>query len=82
MDGVNLEFQPEALRAIAQEALKRKTGARGLRAILEEIMRNVMYEIPSRDNIAKCTIARETVVDRQEPIIMTMDRKKKKEVTA
>jgi len=82
LDGVNLEFQPEALRAIAQEALKRKTGARGLRAILEEIMRNVMYEIPSRDNIAKCTIARETVVDRQEPIIMTMDRKKKKEVTA
>jgi len=82
LDGVTLEFQPEALRAIAQEALKRKTGARGLRAILEEIMRNVMYEIPSRDNIAKCTIARETVVDRQEPIIMTMDRKKKKEVTA
>ena len=82
LDGVNLEFQTEALTAIAQEALKRKTGARGLRAILEDIMRNVMYEMPSRDNIAKCTIVRETVVDRQDPIVITVDRKKKKEVTA
>jgi len=82
LDGVSLEFQEAALVAIAQEALKRKTGARGLRAILEDIMRNVMYEMPSRDNIAKCTIARETVVERQEPIVITVDRKKKKDVTA
>jgi ATP-dependent Clp protease ATP-binding subunit ClpX len=82
LDGVNLEFQDGALTAIAREALKRKTGARGLRAILEDIMRNVMYEMPSRENIAKCTIVRETVVDRQEPIVIAVDRKKKKDVTA
>lgn len=82
LDGVALEFQPEALKAVAQEALKRKTGARGLRAILEEIMLDIMYEIPSRDDIAKCVITRETILNKEKPIIITMDRKKKKEETA
>jgi ATP-dependent Clp protease ATP-binding subunit ClpX len=82
LDGVALEFQAEALKSVAQEALKRKTGARGLRAILEEIMLDVMYEIPSRDDIAKCVITRETIVKKEKPIIITMDRKKKKEETA
>jgi len=79
LDGVQLEFQPEALRAIAQEAIRRNTGARGLRAILEEIMLNVMYEIPSRGDVAKCVVSREAVVKREQPLIVTMERKKRKE---
>ena len=82
LDGVALEFQAEALKAVAHEALKRKTGARGLRAILEEIMLDTMYEIPSREDIAKCVITRETILKKEKPIIITMDRKKKKEETA
>ncbi|MEW5761600.1 MAG: ATP-dependent Clp protease ATP-binding subunit ClpX [Bacillota bacterium] len=79
LDGVTLEFQEEALRAVAGEALRRNTGARGLRAILEEVMLNVMYEIPSRGDIAKCTITAETVLKRDPPLIITIERKKKKE---
>ena len=68
MDEVSLEFEDEALRVIAKKAIERKTGARGLRAILEDIMMNVMYEIPSRDDIEKCIITKETVENRSEPI--------------
>ncbi|MCG0276555.1 MAG: ATP-dependent Clp protease ATP-binding subunit ClpX [Thermosediminibacteraceae bacterium] len=84
MDNVQLEFTDEALQVIAQEALKRKTGARGLRAILEEVMMDVMYEIPSRSDITKCVVTKDVVLKREEPIIVTSDRKKakKKEVTA
>ncbi|ACX51640.1 ATP-dependent Clp protease, ATP-binding subunit ClpX [Ammonifex degensii KC4] len=78
LDGVQLEFQPEAIRAIAQEALRRNTGARGLRAILEEIMLNVMYEIPSRGDVTKCIISRDTVLKREQPILITMERGKRK----
>ena len=56
MDSVELEFQPDALRAIAQEAYRRKTGAQALRSILEELMLDVMYELPSRKDVANCTI--------------------------
>jgi ATP-dependent Clp protease ATP-binding subunit ClpX len=58
MDQVELEFQPDAIRAIAQEAYRRKTGARALRAIVEEIMLDVMYELPSqsRKELTKCLI--------------------------
>ncbi len=82
MDGVALEFKEEALRAIAKEAMKRETGARGLRAILEEIMLDVMYEIPSRSNITKCVVTKEVVLRKEEPLLVTMERKKKKEETA
>lgn len=64
MDGVELEFEPEAVDLIAQEALKRNTGARALRAIVEEIMLDVMYDVPSRDNKGKFTITAEMVKDR------------------
>ncbi len=64
MDNVRLEFHPDALRAIAQEAFRRKTGARGLRGILEELMLDVMYELPSRKDITRCTITREMVEKR------------------
>ena len=64
MDSVELEFEPDALRAIAQEAYRRKTGARALRSILEELMLDVMYELPSRKDVANCTITKEMVEKR------------------
>jgi ATP-dependent Clp protease ATP-binding subunit ClpX len=64
MDNVRLEFQADALKAIAQEAFRRKTGARALRGILEELMLDVMYELPSRKDINRCTITREMVEKR------------------
>lgn len=67
MDGVELEFETEALNAIADEALKRKTGARGLRAIMEELMLDVMYDIPSRDDVIKCTVTEDTVLNKTLP---------------
>ncbi|MCX7780455.1 MAG: ATP-dependent Clp protease ATP-binding subunit ClpX [Negativicutes bacterium] len=84
LDNVQLEFKEDALRAIADEALKRKTGARGLRAIIEGIMRNVMYEVPSRADVAKCIVTKEVVQNKEEPILVTIDRKnsKKKEESA
>jgi ATP-dependent Clp protease ATP-binding subunit ClpX len=83
MDNVQLEFVDEALVAIAQEALKRNTGARGLRAIIESIMRNVMYDIPSRTDVVKCIVTKEVVVNKEEPMLVTIDRKtKKKEESA
>jgi ATP-dependent Clp protease ATP-binding subunit ClpX len=83
IDNVQLEFKEDALDAIAKEALKRNTGARGLRAIIEGIMTNVMYEVPSRTDIAKCTVTKEVVLNKEEPILVTVDRKaKKKEESA
>ncbi|AKX93283.1 ATP-dependent Clp protease ATP-binding subunit ClpX [Moorella thermoacetica] len=82
MDGVTLEFKEDALVTIAREAIKRETGARGLRAILEEIMLDVMYEIPSRNNISKCIITKDVVLRKEEPLLLTVERKKKKEETA
>lgn len=64
MDNVRMDFHPEALRAIAQEAFRRKTGARALRGILEELMLDVMYELPSRKDVTRCTITREMVEKR------------------
>ncbi|MDY4920843.1 MAG: ATP-dependent Clp protease ATP-binding subunit ClpX [Phascolarctobacterium sp.] len=67
MDGVELEFDAKALEAIAEEALKRNAGARGLRSIIESIMRNVMYEVPSRDDVKKCIVTEATVREHCEP---------------
>jgi len=82
LDGVAIEFQPDALKCIAKEALRRNTGARGLRAILEDVMLNIMYEIPTRDDIAKCIINKDTIEKKEEPVIISVDRKKKKEESA
>ncbi|HWR55587.1 MAG TPA: ATP-dependent Clp protease ATP-binding subunit ClpX [Negativicutes bacterium] len=83
MDNVGLEFKDEALHAIAKEAIQRNTGARGLRAIIEDIMLNVMYEIPSRTDVTKCIVTKEVVAQKEEPILVTVDRKtKKKEESA
>ena len=67
MDDVELEFEDGALTAIAEEALKRNAGARGLRAIIESIMRNGMYEVPSRNDVVKCIVTEETVREHAEP---------------
>ncbi|MEG4347251.1 ATP-dependent protease ATP-binding subunit ClpX [Microcoleus sp. A003_D6] len=64
MDNVQLDFQSDAIRAIAQEAYRRKTGARALRGIVEELMLDVMYELPSRKDVARCTITKEMVEKR------------------
>ena len=69
MDGVKLEFQQEALKTIADLALQRKTGARGLRAIIEKVMKNVMYEVPSDQSVKTCIITRESVTGTGEPIL-------------
>lgn len=82
IDGVALEFKDEALRAVAREAVRRKTGARGLRAILEDVMLNVMYDIPSRNDITKCVMTKDVIDKKEEPILVTEDRKKKREETA
>jgi len=77
MDGVKLSFEDEALHLIAKEALKRKTGARGLRSIIEGIMRDVMYEVPSMDGASACRVTKETVEKHQTPVV-TIDKKKAK----
>lgn len=64
MDNVQLEFKHDAVRAIAQEAYRRKTGARALRSIVEELMLDIMYELPSRKDVSRCTITREMVEKR------------------
>jgi ATP-dependent Clp protease ATP-binding subunit ClpX len=64
MDNVTLEFKPDAIRAIAKEAFRRKTGARALRSIVEELMLDVMYELPSRKDVTRCAITREMVEKR------------------
>ena len=63
LDGVGLEFEEDAIGAIADKALERKTGARGLRAIMENVMLDLMYTIPSDDSISNCVITKEVVED-------------------
>ncbi len=82
LDGVSLEFKENCLQAIAEEAMKRHTGARGLRAILEETLLDVMFDLPSRDDIERCVITRETVINKETPMLATRDKRKKKEETA
>ncbi len=71
MDGVELVFTEEALRAIAREAMARNTGARGLRTIIEDIMLDVMYEIPSRPEVKRCLVTVEAVERRESPLLLT-----------
>ncbi len=76
MDDVELEFEEGSLELIAKKAIERKTGARGLRSIIEESMLDIMYEIPSRDDIEKCIITKETIEKKGEPTLVLSDRKK------
>ena len=82
-DNVELEFTPEALRAIAEKALERKSGARGLRAIIESVMTDTMYELPSMEGVKKCIITEDAVLKGEKPILIrgqiTEKPKRKKE---
>ena len=77
IEGVNLRLTDSALTAIAQEAMKRKSGARGLRAIMEKCMIDVMYEIPSMENVKECVIGEDTVLNQEDPILLFEQPQKK-----
>ena len=70
MDGVDLVFTDDALKAIAEQAIKHKTGARGLRTVLEECLMDVMYDIPGRTDIRKCVVNAESVTNKQRPLLL------------
>ena len=72
-DGIQLEFEDGALEAIAREAIKRQTGARGLRAILEQCMLDVMFELPSKENVKKCIITPKTIQKGERPVVVFAD---------
>jgi ATP-dependent Clp protease ATP-binding subunit ClpX len=76
IEGVNLRLTDSALAAIADEALKRKSGARGLRAILESCMLDIMYDIPSKEDVKECVIGEEVVLKKEEPILLYEPSKK------
>jgi ATP-dependent Clp protease ATP-binding subunit ClpX len=76
MDGVELEFEDEALKVVAQKAIERKTGARGLRSILEDVMLDIMFDIPSRSDIQKCVITRDVIEKKCEPVLLLKEGKK------
>jgi ATP-dependent Clp protease ATP-binding subunit ClpX len=69
-DGVELDFSDDALEAVAEQSMLRGTGARGLRAILEEVLLNVMYDLPSRKDVGRCVISREVVLERVNPTLV------------
>ncbi len=77
LDGINLEFKEDALTAISEEAIRRNTGARGLRSIVEEILLNAMYDLPSRTDVTKCLVTRDVVLKKEEPLLVTADKVKK-----
>jgi ATP-dependent Clp protease ATP-binding subunit ClpX len=86
-DGVELEFKDDALRAISEQAIMRGTGARGLRAIMEEVLLNVMYELPSREDVTKCLVDKDVVLTGVNPTLVphaktTKKRSERQEKTA
>ena len=78
LDGVELEFEKGAIDAIVNQAIERNTGARGLRSIIEDLMRDIMFDIPSNPQIVKCIITKETALNKAEPKLV-IDKNKKKE---
>jgi ATP-dependent Clp protease ATP-binding subunit ClpX len=79
LENVGLTFDAEALRAVAQKALKRGTGARGLRSILESLMTDLMFELPARDDVREVVITREAVTEGTPPLVVTEQKRAKKE---
>ena len=76
LESVNLRFTDSALTAIADQAVKRKSGARGLRAILESCMLDIMYEIPSIESVKECVIGEDVIINREDPILLYEQTKK------
>ncbi len=79
MDGIELEFEEAALNAVAKMAIQKKTGARGLRSILEQIMLDVMYDLPNSDHIAKCVVTEASILGKERPKLVEGERKKPEE---
>ena len=77
MEGAELEFRDDSLVAIAKKAMERKTGARGLRTIVENVLLNTMYELPSADNICKVVVDGSVILGESEPILVYESEKKK-----
>ena len=75
MDGVDLEFEPDAVELIAKEAIKRKTGARALRSIVEEIMLDVMYDVPTKENLDKFVVTSDMVKNRKNAEVVKLPTK-------
>ncbi|MBO6088606.1 AAA family ATPase, partial [bacterium] len=82
MDGVDLEFEPDAIELIAQEAIKRKTGARALRSIVEEIMLDIMYDVPTKADMKKLVITGDMVKNRNNAEVVKLPTSKDKEISA
>ena len=80
LDGVELEFEPEALNSIVEKAIERNTGARGLRSIIEDIMRDIMFDIPSNPKIEKCIITKDTVEGKDGPKLVINENKTSKRI--
>lgn len=78
LDGVELEFEQEALNAIVEKAIQRNTGARGLRSIIEDIMRDIMFDVPTNPKIEKCIITKETVEEKKAPKLIINENKEVK----
>jgi len=78
MDGIDLEFEPDALVEVAKTALRKKTGARGLRAILEQTMLDIMYEVPSNEKISKVIVTKKSITGEERPQVVEGERKKAK----
>ena len=73
MEGVKLRFHQEAMLAIVRKSIERKTGARGLRAILEEVMLDIMYELPNLKNVRECVITEDVVLNSEKPMLVYQD---------
>ena len=82
LDGVELEFTDDAIEAVADLAMMRGTGARGLRAIIEEVLLNVMYDVPSREDVAKVVVTGEVVSDNVNPTLVPREPEAKKKKSA
>jgi ATP-dependent Clp protease ATP-binding subunit ClpX len=76
MEGVELEVRPSALQAVAKKAIKRKTGARGLRSIMENVLLDTMYELPSLSNVTKVVIDENTIESGSQPLLIYADQPK------
>jgi ATP-dependent Clp protease ATP-binding subunit ClpX len=80
MEGCDLEFRDDALLAISKKAMKRKTGARGLRTLIESILLNTMYDLPSQENVSKVVIDKNVVESDTEPLVIYKSKSTKKEI--
>ncbi|TAK62619.1 MAG: ATP-dependent Clp protease ATP-binding subunit ClpX, partial [Bacteroidetes bacterium] len=75
LEGVELEFEEEALKTVVDKAMDRKTGARALRSIMEEVMLDIMFYLPSKENVVKCTVTRETILRKKEPLFLYKEKR-------